>query len=130
MIHLDTSFLIHALTRGSAQDREMRGWLAAGEALRMSSVSWAEFLCGPVDEMHVELARRIVPEISPFADAQSATAALLFNLGGRRRGSFVDCMIAAAALADGAPLATANAKDYRRFAEAGLQLAGRGAGGL
>jgi len=130
MIHLDTSFLIHALARGSAQDREMRGWLATGEALRMSSVSWAEFLCGPVDDTHIELARRIVPEISPFVDSQSTGAALLFNLGGRRRGSFVDCMIAAAALADSAPLATANAKDYRRFAKAGLQLASKAPGGL
>ena len=42
MIHLDTSFLIRALVRGSAQDKRLRGWLGAGEPIGMSSIAWAE----------------------------------------------------------------------------------------
>ena len=48
MIHLDTSFLIRALARGLPEDRRLRGWLRSQEPLGMSSISWAEFLCGPV----------------------------------------------------------------------------------
>ena len=35
----------------------------------------------------------------------------------------IDCMIGAAALADGAPVATANEADFKRLASAGLAIA-------
>lgn len=37
MIHLDTSFLIRALVRGSVEDNSLRAWLHAGERLAMST---------------------------------------------------------------------------------------------
>ena len=49
MIHLDTSFLIRALAAGTPEDVRIRQWLAAGEALGVSSLAWCEFLCGPLD---------------------------------------------------------------------------------
>jgi len=49
-------------------------------------------------------------------------AARLFNLGGRRRGSHADCMIAASAIAAGAGLATRNPADFARSAPQGLRL--------
>ena len=48
MIHLDTSFLIRALDPGSPEDLELRGWIREGETLGMSTVAWAELLCGPL----------------------------------------------------------------------------------
>ncbi len=39
MIHLDTSFLIRALRRGSPEDRKLREWLGTGETLGMSAVA-------------------------------------------------------------------------------------------
>jgi predicted nucleic acid-binding protein len=122
VILLDTTFLIHALAPGSPGDRQLRHWLAEGEPVGTSSVSWAEFLCGPVQPNQVELAAHILEPPVPFLEADSAVTARLFNLAGRRRGSFIDCMIAAVALRVEASLATSNVADLRRFESAGLKL--------
>ncbi|OGQ81438.1 MAG: hypothetical protein A2289_24255 [Deltaproteobacteria bacterium RIFOXYA12_FULL_58_15] len=123
MIQLDTSFLIRGLIKGSTQDAQLRHWIRLGEGLAMSSIAWAEFQCGPVDEKTMELASHVVTERLPFAEHHAALAARLFNHSGRRRGAFVDCMIAATALAEDAPLATTNVDDFIRFASQGLRLA-------
>ena len=61
VIHLDTSFLIKSLVRGSAEDRSLRDWLKTGEVVAMSAVAWAELLCGPLEQSHLELvSRRLV----------------------------------------------------------------------
>ncbi len=122
MIHLDTSFLIRALNLGTPEDRKLREWIGAGETLSMSTVAWAEFLCGPLDESEIALADQIVGQRSDFTPDQAVIAARLFNESGRRRGSLIDCMIAAAALADGAPIATENVADFRRFQNSGLKI--------
>ncbi len=123
MIHLDTSFLIRALDPGSTEDRKLRRWIGAGETLGMSTVAWAEFLCGPLARSDIELAAEIVGEHCDFKPEHAVIAARLFNESGRRRGSLIDCMIAAAALADSAPIATANAADFHRFKDSGLTMA-------
>ncbi len=122
MIHLDTSFLIRALARGSPEDRRLRAWLQEATAVGISAVSWAEFLCGPVEAEEVALAARIVGEPVEFTADDSAGTARLFNLAGRRRGSFTDCMIAAVALRVGASMATTNPEDFDRFEAAGLEV--------
>lgn len=123
MIHLDTGFLIRALVAGSPEDRTLRAWIRRGETLGMSAIGWAEFLCGPVNESHLELAARFISAPVSFSEDDALVAARLFNDAGRRRGSFVDCMIAATALQTGASLATTNPSDFRRFEVAGLALA-------
>ena len=123
MIHLDTSFLIRALDPGSAEDRKLRGWMGKGETLGMSAVAWAELLCGPLAPSEMELVAEIVGQRRDFTPEHAVMAARLFNESGRRRGSWIDCMIAAAALADGASIATANVADFRRFETSGLELA-------
>ena len=77
----------------------------------------------PAHAGDVELAIRIVGEPLPFLGDDGPLSARLFNLGGRRRGSLGDCMIAAAAIRTGATLATVNTIDFRRFESAGLRLA-------
>ncbi len=123
MIHLDTSFLIRALVRDSLQDRRLRDWLRNGERLGISSIAWAEFLCGPVAPLQMNLVARVLNEHVPFGEPESALAAALFNAAGRRRGSLSDCMIAATAIRAEAALATQNPNDFERFAGAGLRLA-------
>lgn len=123
MIHLDTGFLITALVPGSAQDQALREWLGGGERIAMSTIAWTEFLCGPVQATHIELATTIVSERIPFDDQHANLAATLFNDSGRRRGSLADCMIAATALHAEAQLATNNQNDFRPLRSMGLMLA-------
>jgi len=123
MIHLDTSFLIRALTRGSREDTRLRGWIGANEPLGMSTVAWAEFLCGPVDKAALSVAAVVIERQSRFTGEMATIAARLFNGSGRRRGTMVDCMIAATALAEEAAVATSNLDDFRRFEAFGLALA-------
>jgi predicted nucleic acid-binding protein len=122
MIHLDTSFLIRGLIHGSAEDRRLRDWLRRGEPLGMSVIAWAELLCGPLEASHLELTAHVISERAPFLEEDATLSARLFNESGRRRGSLMDCMIAASALRAGALLATANTADFRRFASAGLTI--------
>ena len=123
MTLLDTSFLIRSLVAGSAQDRQLRHWLADKEPIGISSIAWAEFLCGPVKPAVIEAVRRFVTVCAAFDEDDALLAAQLFNGSGRRRGSLADCMIAATAIRARAALATANVADFRRFCAAGLELA-------
>ena len=123
MIHLDTSFLIGALAPGSREDARLREWIGANEPLSMSTVAWAEFLCGPIDETALSVVSVVVGRQSRFTEEMAAIAARLFNSTGRRRGTMVDCMIAATALAEEAAVATSNPDDFRRFEAFGLALA-------
>jgi predicted nucleic acid-binding protein len=121
VIVLDTSFLVRALVPGAAEDTELRRWLAADEELAISAVAWAEFLCGPLDREVAVLATAIVGEPLPLTAAHARRATDLFNSQGRRRGSLVDCLIAATAIEANAELATANQRDFQNMP--GLRLA-------
>jgi predicted nucleic acid-binding protein len=120
--HLDTSFLINALVPGTREDHRLRAWIRQGLVVSMSSIGWAEFLCGPVSEGDRQRARKVVGAPLPLVEMEAARAADLFNAGGRKRGTLHDCLIAATALLAGAALATSNSGDFRRFEQAGLKL--------
>ncbi|MBK9964746.1 MAG: PIN domain-containing protein [Holophagales bacterium] len=123
MIHLDTSFLIRALLPGSPEDAALRGWLRRGLPIGASALAWTELLCGPLTKRQADLALLVVGELVPFGREDAALAAALFNAAGKRRGSLVDCMIAAVAIRGRAALATANEEDFTRFVPHGLRLA-------
>ena len=123
MIHLDTSFLILAIPSGSPEQRALERWMAADETLALSTPAWTEFLCGPLEGSALAFAIRVIDRHIEFTPAHAEIAAHLFNQSGRRRRLFVDCMIAATAIAEDAPIATADLKDFRRFESAGLTLA-------
>jgi predicted nucleic acid-binding protein len=65
----------------------------------------------------------VVRERVPFSAHHASLAAKLFNDSGRRRGSMIDCMIAAVAVGEDVPIATANQPDFARFEANGLTLA-------
>jgi predicted nucleic acid-binding protein len=72
MIHLDTGFLIRALVRNSSEDIKLRTWLRSNTPMAMSSIAWAEFLCGPVEKTDITVAGRIVPDRHPFNDEDAS----------------------------------------------------------
>lgn len=123
MIHLDTNFLIHALQPGTDEDMKLRAWLEQDESVGLSAITWAEFLCGPLNPGDGELAETLFPDIEPMTPADSVKGAELFNATGRRSRSLADCLIAAVALRLGARMATANVDDFRPFMPHGLTLA-------
>ncbi len=123
MIHLDTSFLIHALRPGSPQEKQLLSWLSDDEELGVSAFAWAEFLCGPVSSAAAGEALELLGQPVPVERKVAERAAALFNRGGRRRGSLADCLVAATAMESGAALATEIRSDFTRFVEAGLVFA-------
>jgi len=122
-IHLDTCFLIHALVPDSDADTRLRQWLSGGHRISMNSVAWTEFLCGPLPAPDLVLAEQVITERLEYSESDARRAAELFNSTGRRRGTLVDCMIAASACERDAPLATLNRKDFEAFRKSGLRLA-------
>ena len=122
MIHLDTNFLIDAIESGSVAHGRFHTWAQAGESFGISTVAWAEFLCGPLDAVAEQLARQICPHTESLTIAAAELAAVLFNKTGRRSRSLADCMIAATAIRSGAALATLNTSDFALFIPHGLRL--------
>ncbi len=90
-----------------AEGGESAGWLEDGEKLGTSAIAWSEFCNGHLtaaqkDAVFAVLERRV----SDFTARHAEEASRLFHRTGRRRGSHADCMIAAAAMAVGVPVAT------------------------
>jgi predicted nucleic acid-binding protein len=128
VIQLDTRFLIRSLVPDSAEATTLRRWLEDGESVGISALAWAEFQCGPVTARVIEIAERLLGHPMSFGAPEAALAATLFNESGRRRGTLVDCMIAATAILAGDSLATSNPKDYARFEQLGLVISERPGG--
>ena len=125
MIHLDTNFLVDLVTVGSPGGLKILEWLRTGKAVATSAVAWSEFCNGPLSKAQKDAAFRVLDrKITDFTWREAEEAARLFNLSGRRRGSHADCMIAAAAIFAGAPLATFNSADFQRLVPFGLMLEG------
>jgi len=125
VIHLDANFLIDGVVARTSESDDIIDWLSEGEVIACSSIVWLEFLNGPVVADHGRVARErfLIGGILPFDEKQAALAARFFNLTGRRRSLKFDCLIAAAAVASGARLATRNTADFQPFISLGLQLA-------
>jgi len=123
MIHLDTNFLIQISVMGSVAHAQFAAWASGQEIVNVSTIAWAEFLCGPMDLAGEAFARQIFPQPEPFLAADAVLAASLFNQTGRRSRSLADCMIAAVAIRCGAKLASLNAYDFELLVNHGLKLA-------
>jgi predicted nucleic acid-binding protein len=125
MIHLDTNYLVDMVTIGSPGGTRIRAWLEAGKSVTTSALAWSEFCNGPLSKVQKDAAFAVLDRnVRDFTWKEAEEAARLFNLSGRRRGSHVDCMPAAAAILANEPLATFNTADFERFVPFGLMLEG------
>lgn len=120
-IYLDTNFLVALEDEQSLETALVTGWLQQNRELRVSTVAWAEFLCGPVTD--TAILEALLPPPVPFEADDAAKAAALFNATGRRSRSLQDCMIAAVAIRANAELATIDVQDFCRFEQFGLRIA-------
>ena len=123
MIHLDTNILI-ALTKA---DSTARAWLTAqsklGEEFCVSSITWYEFLVGPVLSHQIQDIEIILDSAPiPFDTTLAEKSAKYFNKTGRARKRKTDTMIAATAILHGGKLATRNIVDFKLFEPLGLTL--------
>jgi len=112
MIHLDTSFLIHALMPGTREDALLRTWLAAAETIVMGAVGLGRVPLWPAQQRRLGRGPAVYRPVPDFNRDHAVATARLFIESGRRRGSLADCMIAAAALSDAASIATTNKADF------------------
>ena len=123
MLHLDTNLMIDLVTAGSPHAHVIKGWLQAGQQLACSAVAWSEFCNGPHSKQQKDAVHAVLEgRVQEFTQEQAEQASRLFHYTGRIRGSHSDCMIAAAAMASGAEIATRNIKDFQRFLPHGLKL--------
>jgi predicted nucleic acid-binding protein len=122
MIHLDTNFLIAIEDAKSPESILFRSWLENGEEVGICALAWTEYLCGPLGQGQIQSAAALFPLPEPFLSEDATIAARLFTLTGRRRGSMMDCMIAAIAIRHDAIFATINREDFRPFEKFGLRM--------
>lgn len=123
-LQLDTNVLIAISHAASPLKRRLHSLVEDGVAIETSAIAWHEFMRGPVRKGEPEaLEAALQSRIIPLERDAAELGAILFNLGGRRRNSAVDCLIAAVAITREAHLLTRNIADFERFAEHGLKLA-------
>jgi predicted nucleic acid-binding protein len=122
-LHLDTNLLIDLVTAGSPHVAVVRQWLKDGHQLGASAIAWSEFCNGPLSKEQKDAVFGILEQrVNDFTWQQAELASRLFHRTGRKRGSHVDCMIAASAMTNGVPVATRNIKDFEKFEPYGVRL--------
>lgn len=113
--HLDTDFLVHALSAPRQSEfRRLESLAASDVTFEMAALAWYEFSRGPRTPNQLALARAFLGPgaVLDFTEALADRAAELYRRlrGPRRRAG--DLIIAATALQRSATLLTLNVKDY------------------
>jgi predicted nucleic acid-binding protein len=123
VIHLNTNMLIDPVTSQSAQVIMVHRWVKNQIPLEVSVITWSEFFNSP----HTEEQKNAVHAVSrggiqPFTQVQAEFASRLFHMTGCKRGSHVDCVIAAAASCNHHPVATRHIAEFERFIPYGIKV--------
>ncbi len=113
-IHLDTDFLVYALSAAGPERQTLLKLATSGQAIEMSAVAWYEFARGPRTPDQVVRARTFFRQdgIIPFSESIAAEAAEAFRLLGSPRRRAADVAIGVTAVARGAALITRNVRDF------------------
>ena len=123
-VHLDTDFLVLALS-GSGPERVRLMELASSDTLiQISSIAWFEFARGPRLPEQLAVARAFFLEdgIVPFSEDLAALSAEVFRRLGSPRRRAADIAIGVTSAAMEARLLTRNARDFEGIP--GLEVEG------
>ena len=113
-VHLDTDFLVHALSHGGPERRRLLELANSSTVIEMSAIAWYEFTRGPRTPEHIAVAQTLLGATGVIAfsqDLAQEAAECFRRLGSpRRRGS--DIAIGITASFRNATLLTRNLRDF------------------
>ena len=114
-IHVDTSFLIYALTTDFPGVDSLEEAVERGHRLRLSTLALFEWLRGPRTDEELLLQEKFTPaaDAIPFGVAEARAAAKVYRALSRARRRDVDIAIAACAIEHEAALWTLNPQDFK-----------------
>jgi predicted nucleic acid-binding protein len=126
--HLDTDFLVYALSVAGPERRRLRTLADSDAEIRMSAVAWYEFSRGPRTPEQLAVARSFLGEdgVVAFTEATADEAADVFRRLGSPRRRAADVAIGVAAATQAAVLLTRNARDFAGIPDLRTETAGRG----
>ena len=112
--HLDTDFLVYALSSAGAERRRLRTLADSDVLIQMSAIAWYEFSRGPRTPEQLAVARAFLGEegVVAFSETIAADAADVFRRLGSPRKRAADVAIGVSAAVSDAVLVTRNARDF------------------
>ena len=113
-VHLDTDFLVHALSGLGSDRRRLLEIAESGCPIEMSAVAWYEFSRGPRTPEQLAVAKAFFTDdgIIPLSEHIASAAAEVFRQLGSPRRRAADIVIGVTAASRSATLLTHNAKDF------------------
>jgi predicted nucleic acid-binding protein len=112
--HLDTDFLVFALSISGPERRRLRALADSDAELQMSAVAWYEFSRGPRTPEQLAVARSFFGQdgILALSETLASEAAEVFRRLGSPRKRAADVAIGVTAAVHDAVLLTRNARDF------------------
>ena len=125
LFHLDTDFLVYALSTAGPERRRLRALADSEAELQMSAVAWYEFSRGPRTPEQLAVARSFLGEdgVLAFSEAVADRAADAFRRLGSPRKRAADVAIGVTAAVHDAVLLTRNARDFAGIPELRVEVA-------
>jgi predicted nucleic acid-binding protein len=114
-VHLDTDFLIHALSHPGAERARLQALADSEAEIQMSALAWYEFARGPRTPEQLAVARSFFFDdgIVVLSEEIAARSAEVFRSLGSPRKRAADIAIGVTAVVFGATLVSLNARDFR-----------------
>jgi predicted nucleic acid-binding protein len=117
--HVDTDFLIYAVSTRGPEQRRMSELLGGESAVEISAIAWYEFARGPRTPEQLAVAREMFGDrgVIPFSEELADTSADQFRRLGSPRKRAADIAIGVTARARKAVLLSRNARDFTGIAD-------------
>jgi predicted nucleic acid-binding protein len=126
--HLDTDFLIYALSTPGPERRRLRSLADSDAEVQMSAVAWYEFARGPRTPEQLAVARSFLGKdgVVAFSEWIADESAEAFRRLGSPRKRTADVAIGVTAAAHEAVLLTRNVRDFAGIPNLSLETAPEG----